>query len=68
MKKLPKRTPWFNAMKRPPVRVGWYELDLGYAYPALYYYDGIDWVNPFTKAPMFLYPGDKWRGLIAPAE
>lgn len=62
-----KRTPWFSALRHNPVRKGWYEMDIG-AGTQMYYFDGMDWLNNFNKMPLFLYPGDKWRGLTEPAE
>lgn len=62
-----KRTRWFSAILHSPVRKGWYEMDIG-AGTQMYYFDGMDWLNNFNKMPLFLYPGDKWRGLTEPAE
>lgn len=59
-------TPWFNAKKHKPARVGWYDF-----YDSLWgnvyrlHWDGKNW--SITEGLNFeIYVGDKWRGLMEP--
>jgi hypothetical protein len=60
-----KRTPWFDAMKDKPARVGWYELKLvdliGIRGLRDMRWDGDAWLLEGWQVSMI--PGDKWRGL-----
>jgi hypothetical protein len=63
-----KKTPWFDARKYKPIRVGTYEF-----YDSLWnstwfiYWDGKRW--PWTgNGTGELYKGDKWRGLTEKAK
>jgi hypothetical protein len=59
-----KRTPWFDAMKDKPVRVGWYEFKF-MGWPRVtgrLQWNGLNWLGS-TGWPFYVLPGDKWRGL-----
>jgi hypothetical protein len=60
-----KRTPWFDAMKDKPARVGLYEFRFhGWPSSAVgrLKWDERNWSGS-TNWPFLVLPGDKWRGL-----
>lgn len=59
-----KRTPWFNAIKEPPVRIGWYEFyDSLWGAVFCMYWNGKNFCGAVGRSSASVYSGDKWRGL-----
>jgi hypothetical protein len=56
-----KRTPWFDAMKDKPARVGRYEFWVVGGRIFRTWWDGGVWLD--EGWPVAALPGDKWRGL-----
>jgi len=61
-----KKTPWFNAFKHKPVRIGLYEFyDSLWGKIEMMYWNGKYWTWD-DGVHWSLYSGDKWRGLLTP--
>lgn len=65
------KTKWFNAKKKPPVHVGWYEVKCLHGIWGgghRLWWDGKKWICGEDRTPVsFGFYCDSWRGQTEPA-
>lgn len=62
-----KLSPWWDAIRQPPVHVGWYDVMFSHqrrftGYRS--YWDGNGWKSKHGQYFWFSHTGDKWRGVL----